>query len=294
MLSELAANHSEVEEVFKVASDVLGCDLWELASKGPAEKQNLTENTQPLMLAAGVAVWEVWQKSTSVRPGWMAGHSLGEYTALVCAGAIALEDAIGLVAERARLMQEAVPLGAGAMAAILGLKDSQVVQICAEVAKNEVVAPVNFNAPGQVVIAGHAEAVNRAIEAAKDAGAKRAVVLPVSVPSHCILMESAAQELHRVVKKIAINTPQVTVIHNVDVAAHSSEEVIRSVLKEQLYKPVRWVETIKFMYEQGVTSYVECGPGKVLAGLNKRIVRDAAVFPVYENESLNKALEHVE
>lgn len=294
MLSELAASHSEVGGVFGIASDALGYDLWDLASNGPAEKQNLTEHTQPLMLAAGVAVWEVWQKSTTVRPGWMAGHSLGEYTALVCAGAISLQDAVRLVAERARLMQEAVPPGSGAMAAILGLKDSQVVQICSEVAGSDVVAPVNFNAPGQVVIAGHAHAVDRAIKAASETGAKRAVVLPVSVPSHCALMQAAAQELDKFIRKIEIKTPQITVIHNVDVASHTSEEVIRSVLKEQLYKPVRWVESVKFMYEQGVTSFIECGPGKVLSGLNKRIVRDAEVFSVFDNETLNKALEHVE
>jgi [acyl-carrier-protein] S-malonyltransferase len=243
------------------------------------------------MLAAGVAVWEVWCKHSTIRPDWMAGHSLGEYTALVCSGALSFEDAIKLVAVRGQLMQEAVPAGVGSMAAILGLEDHQVVNICAEVAGNEVVSAVNFNAPGQVVIAGNLAAVERAMLAAKDAGAKRAVLLPVSVPSHCALMQSAAEKLDKYLQNTVIDMPKMTLIHNVDVASHSAPEVIRNALKEQLYKPVRWVDTIKFMHDQGVNLFVECGPGKVLFGLNKRIAKDAEHLFMYDPETLNKVLE---
>ena len=245
------------------------------------------------MLAAGFAVWEVWGKHTELLPSWMAGHSLGEYTALVCSGALAFEDGIKLVAARGQLMQEAVPAGVGAMAAILGLEDHQVVKVCADVAANEVVSAVNFNAPGQVVIAGNAAAVERAMAAAKEAGAKRAVLLPVSVPSHCALMEPAAEKLAMQLQNTVIDTPKMTLIHNVDVAAHSAPEVIRNVLKEQLYKPVRWVDGIKFMHDQGVSCFVECGPGKVLTGLNKRIAKDAEHLTIYDPETLNKVLEQL-
>jgi len=245
------------------------------------------------MLAAGVAVWQVWCKHSNVRPAWMAGHSLGEYTALVCSDALSFEDGIKLVAARGRLMQEAVPSGVGAMAAILGLEDHQVVQVCANAAESEVVSAVNFNSPGQVVIAGNVAAVERAMLAAKEAGAKRAVLLPVSVPSHCELMESAAQKLDEQLQNIVIDTPKMTLIHNVDVASHSAPEVIRNALKEQLYKPVRWSDSVKFMHDQGVTCFVECGPGKVLIGLNKRIAKDAEHLSIYDPETLNKALEQL-
>jgi [acyl-carrier-protein] S-malonyltransferase len=223
----------------------------------------------------------------------MAGHSLGEYTALVCSGAMSFEDGIKLVAARGRLMQEAVPPGIGAMAAILGLEDHQVVKVCADAAESEIVSAVNFNSPGQVVIAGHVAAVERAMLAAKEAGAKRAVLLPVSVPSHCALMESAAQKLDEQLQNTDIGTPKMTLIHNVDVVSHSAPEVIRNALKEQLYKPVRWTDSIKFMHDQGVTCFVECGPGKVLVGLNKRIAKDAEHMSIHDSESLIKVLEQL-
>ncbi|MFI3187093.1 MAG: ACP S-malonyltransferase [Methylococcaceae bacterium] len=293
MLADLAVSYPEVKQVFERASDALGKDLWLLVSEGPGEELNLTHNTQPAMLAAGVAVWEVWCKHSNVRPAWMAGHSLGEYTALVCAGAMSFEDAIKLVAARGLLMQEAVPPGIGAMAAILGLEDHHVVKACADAAGEDIVSAVNFNSPGQVVIAGHVAAVERAMLAAKEAGAKRAVLLPVSVPSHCALMMSAAEKLDRQLQNTPIDIPKMTLIHNVDVASHSAPEVIRNALKEQLYKPVRWADSIKFMHDQGVNCFVECGPGKVLIGLNKRIVKDAEHLSIYDPESLNQALEHI-
>jgi len=293
MLTELAASYPEVKCVFERASDILGRDLWALADQGPEDELNQTYNTQPVMLAAGVAVWEIWCKHSSVRPAWMAGHSLGEYTALVCSEAMSFEDGIKLVAARGRLMQEAVPEGVGAMAAILGLEDHVVVNVCAEVAGDEVVSAVNFNTPGQVVIAGNTAAVERAMLAAKRAGAKRVMLLPISVPSHCALMASAAEKLDKYLQETVIDIPKMTLIHNVDVASHSASEVIRNALKEQLYKPVRWVDTIRFMHDQGVTSFVECGPGNVLIGLNKRIAKAAEHLTIYNPLTLNKALEQL-
>jgi [acyl-carrier-protein] S-malonyltransferase len=271
----------------------LGLDLWNLVEKGPEADLNQTENTQPAMLAAGVAFWRVWCDKTDIRPSWMAGHSLGEYTALVCSDAIGFDDAIKLVAARGKLMQTAVPVGVGSMAAILGLQDHQVVNTCLEVAQGEVVAAANFNAPGQVVIAGDTAAVDRAIEALKALGAKRALKLPVSVPSHCLLMEAAADKLNEVLQGINVEMPNVTLIHNADVKSHGSPEVIRNALKEQLFNPVRWVEIVKFMHEQGVSEFVECGPGKVLMGLNKRIAPDAAHFTMFDPDSLNSVLEQI-
>ncbi len=293
MLSDLASHYPEIKQTFERASDALGQDLWSIVTQGPEADLNQTQITQPAMLAAGVAVWELWCKLSPIRPEWMAGHSLGEYSALVCAGVIAFEDAIKLVSIRGQLMQKAVPVGTGAMAAILGLEDHQVVSLCSQVENNEVVSAVNFNAPGQVVIAGNIAAVERAMQAAKEAGAKRAILLPVSVPSHCALMQSAAEQLDNYLQSTLIDMPKTTLIHNVDVAAHSAPEVIRHALKEQLYKPVRWVDTIKFMHDQGVTRFVECGPGKVLTGLNKRIVKDAEHLALYDSETLNKLLEQL-
>ncbi|MGZ8237975.1 MAG: ACP S-malonyltransferase [Methylobacter sp.] len=293
MLNDLAVSYPEVKHTFERASDALGKDLWAIVAEGPEEELNQTHNTQPAMLAAGVAVWQLWCKHSNVRPAWMAGHSLGEYTALVCSDALSFEDGIKLVAARGRLMQEAVPPGVGAMAAILGLEDHQVVQVCANAAEGEIVSAVNFNSPGQVVIAGNVAAVERAMLAAKKAGAKRAVLLAVSVPSHCELMESASQKLDEQLQYTVIDTPKATLIHNVDVASHSAPEVIRNALKEQLYKPVRWADSIKFMHDQGVTSFVECGPGKVLIGLNKRIAKDAEHMSIYDPETLNKVLEQL-
>jgi len=293
MLSELAAAFPTVKETFEQASECLDFDLWKLVQEGPFEDLNHTQNTQPAMLAAGVAMWRVWCEQSDIRPDWMAGHSLGEYTALVCSKALGFEDGITLVAERGRLMQEAVPAGVGAMAAIIGLEDHHVVKACADSAENEVVSAVNFNAPGQVVIAGHTAAVERAMAAAKEAGAKRALKLPVSVPSHCALMKSAAEKLDLKLQQLELGIPKMTLIHNVDVASHNAAEVIRNVLKEQLFKPVRWVDGIKYMHDQGVVSFVECGPGKVLFGLNKRIVKEADHMTMYDPATLEKVLEQL-
>jgi [acyl-carrier-protein] S-malonyltransferase len=293
MLSELAASYPEVKQTFERAADALGRDLWSLVQDGPLDKLNQTHNTQPAMLAAGYAVWDIWCKQSAIRPAWMAGHSLGEYTALVCAGALGFEDAIKLVAERGRLMQAAVPEGVGAMAAIIGLEDSLVVKVCAEAAEQEVVAAVNFNAPGQVVIAGHTAAVERAMVLAKATGAKKVVALPVSVPSHCQLMTEAAEQLAEKLLAVPVATPAITVIHNVDIRAHSAPEVIRNALKEQLYKPVRWADGMQFMADQGVGCFVECGPGKVLLGLNKRIVKSAEHWSIYDPATLNQVREQL-
>jgi len=292
MLTELADCYPEVKHIFERASDTLGIDLWSIAAEDAHNQLDQTHNTQPVMLAAGVAVWNVWCKLSSVRPAWMAGHSLGEYTALVCSEAMSFEDGIRLVAARGRLMQEAVPEGVGAMAAILGLDDHLVVNVCAEVAGSEVVSAVNFNTPGQVVIAGNAAAVERAMVAAKKIGAKRAMPIPVSVPSHCALMQPAAEKLAEYLLNTHIDTPKMTLIHNVDVASHSAPDVIKNALKEQLYKPVRWVDTIRFMHDQGVTCFVECGPGKILLGLNKRIAKDSEHLALYDPETLDKLLGH--
>jgi [acyl-carrier-protein] S-malonyltransferase len=245
------------------------------------------------MLAAGVAVWQVWCKHSGLRPAWLAGHSLGEYTALVCAGALSFEEGIKLVAQRGVLMQEAVPPGVGAMAAILGLDDADVIALCAAAAGKDVVAAVNFNAPGQVVIAGNSAAVERAISAAKNAGAKRAIQLPVSVPSHCLLMQPAAEKLSVYLQEMLIKSPEISVVHNVDAAIHAEPHEIREVLTQQLYQPVRWVDSLNTMAAQGVTHFVECGPGKVLVGLNKRIVKTAEHFTIYDDKSLNDVMEQL-
>jgi [acyl-carrier-protein] S-malonyltransferase len=293
MMSSMAAVYPQVKQTFEQASEALGFDLWKLVENGPVEDLNQTENTQPAMLAAGVAIWRVWCDKTKIRPAWMAGHSLGEYTALVCSDAIAFEDAAKLVVERGRLMQAAVPAGVGSMAAILGLEDYQVVNACMEVANNQIVAPANFNSPGQVVIAGDTAAVDRAIEALKSLGAKRALKLPVSVPSHCYLMQEAAEKFNDILQGVNVEMFKMTLIHNADVKTHGSPEVIRYALKEQLYNPVRWVESIKFMHEQGVNGFIECGPGKVLMGLNKRIAPDAVHLTMYDPDSLNNVLEQL-
>jgi [acyl-carrier-protein] S-malonyltransferase len=290
MLAALAATYPEVEETFAVASQALDYDLWQLTQQGPETELNRTDKTQPAMLAAGVAVWRVWQQRHGSQPAYMAGHSLGEYTALVCAGAMDLQAATRLVAERGRYMQEAVPAGQGAMAAILGLADEQVAAACDQAAQTEVVAAVNFNSPGQVVIAGHSSAVSRAVEIAKQAGAKRAVVLPVSVPSHCSLMGPAAGRLAAYLHNVEIKPPQIPVFSNADVALCETPEAIRETLVRQLVSPVRWVEIIQTMARNGVRGVVECGPGKVLAGLNKRIDREMAALPVHDPVSLDDAL----
>lgn len=290
MLAELAQTHSIVTDTFAEASNVLGFDLWSLVQSGPEDLLNQTTHTQPAMLAAGVAVWRAWKAQQGVTPVVLAGHSLGEYSALVCSGAIGFSDAIRLVAERGRLMQEAVPAGVGAMAAILGLEDAQVIDVCLRAAQGEVVSAVNFNSPGQVVVAGHRTAVERAVDLAKEAGAKRALLLPVSVPSHCVLMQPAAEKLAEHLAQVQVNSPIVPVINNVDVVAEQSADSIRSALARQLYSPVRWVETIQKIKGMDVTKVIECGPGKVLAGLNKRIDRDMNATPVFDSASLAQAL----
>jgi [acyl-carrier-protein] S-malonyltransferase len=291
MLDTLAEPHPSVKHTFEEASDALGRDLWSLVSQGPKEDLDRTENTQPAMLAAGVAVWRVWQQSGGRPATVMAGHSLGEYAALVAAGALGFADGIRLAADRARFMQEAVPAGEGAMAAVLGLEDAQVVALCAEQAQGAVLSAVNFNSPGQVVIAGSAAAVARAIDAAKAAGAKRALPLPVSVPSHCALMRPAADRLAERLADVALAVPSVPVIHNVNVAPASDVESLRRLLVEQLYSPVRWVETVASVAAQGVTTALECGPGKVLTGLNKRIADNLTTLPVFDPKTLEAALE---
>lgn len=290
MLSELGDKHFEVRDSFQEASDTLGMDLWSLVQNGPEDELNATVNTQPAMLAAGYAVWRVWKARGGCMPAVMAGHSLGEYTALVCAGAIAFGDAVSLVAERGRLMQNAVPAGTGAMAAVLGLDDAKVIEVCTQAAQDEVVQAVNFNSPGQVVVAGHADAVDRAVSLATEAGAKRALKLPVSVPSHCSLMENAAASLAERLAQIEIKTPNIPVLHNVDVLSHAEPDAIRQALAQQLYNPVRWVETVQAMQGQGVTQLIEFGPGKVLTGLAKRIDRSLAGHCVQDASSLEAGL----
>lgn len=290
MLSALAEQFPLVEETFAEASAVLGYSLWDLVQNGPDTELNKTHITQPAMLSAGVAAWRCWQSQGGGAPDVMAGHSLGEYTALVCAGAIDFGDAVALVAKRGQLMQEAVAVGSGAMAAILGLDDQQVIDLCSGAAAGEVLSAVNFNAPGQVVIAGSAAAVERAVGAAKGAGAKRAIVLPVSVPSHCDLMRPAAEQLATTLAGIAIRTPNIPVINNVNVRAEQDPDAIRRALVAQLYSPVRWVETILQMESEGVDTLVECGPGKVLVGLNKRIAKGMVAIPVFDPAGLEKAL----
>ncbi|WP_033789506.1 ACP S-malonyltransferase [Pantoea septica] len=291
MLSELAATYPLVEATFREASDALGYDLWQLVSAGPAEELNKTWQTQPALLAASVAIYRVWQQQGGAQPALMAGHSLGEYSALVCAGVLDFADAIKLVELRGKLMQEAVPEGTGAMQAIIGLDDASIRKACEESAQGQVVSPVNFNSPGQVVIAGNKEAVERAGAACKAAGAKRALPLPVSVPSHCALMKPAADKLAVALEEIAFNAPSVPVVNNVDVKCESDAAAIRHALVRQLYSPVRWTESVEFMASQGVTQLLEMGPGKVLTGLTKRIVDSLTAAAVNDPTSLSAALE---
>lgn len=290
MLTELAATYPLVEETFREASDALGYDLWQLVSQGPAEELNKTWQTQPALLAASVAIYRVWQQQGGEQPVLMAGHSLGEYSALVCAGVLNFADAVKLVELRGKLMQEAVPEGTGAMQAIIGLDDAAIRKACEESAQGQVVSPVNFNSPGQVVIAGNKEAVERAGAACKAAGAKRALPLPVSVPSHCALMKPAADKLAVALESITFNAPAVPVINNVDVKAETDAVAIRHALVRQLYSPVRWTESVEAMAAQGVTQLLEMGPGKVLTGLTKRIVDTLTAAAVNDTATLTAAL----
>ncbi|MBD9481682.1 ACP S-malonyltransferase [Pseudomonas sp. PDM14] len=273
MLAELGAQQSLVRDTFSEASDALGYDLWALTQQGPEEQLNQTDKTQPAILTASIALWRLWLANAPARPAFVAGHSLGEYSALVAAGSLGFSDAVKLVELRGQLMQQAVPAGQGGMAAILGLEDADVLAACSEAANGEVVSAVNFNAPGQVVIAGSAAAVERAIEACKARGAKRAMALPVSVPSHCALMRPAAEKLAETVEALAWQMPQIALVQNVSAAVPADIASLKRDLLAQLYSPVRWVETVVYLAEQGVLDLVECGPGKVLAGLNKRCVK---------------------
>ena len=273
MQDELAERFPEVKATYAEASEQLGYDLWQLAQEGPKEKLDETVVTQPVMMTAGFASWRVWQNAGGETPALLAGHSLGEYTALVCAGVIEFPDAIRLIRRRAELMQQAVPAGDGAMAAILGLDDDTVLSVCRDAEEGQVVQAVNFNTPGQVVIAGARSAVERAADLATSAGARRALLLNVSVPAHSDLMRPAAEELAEALAATKLMAPSIPVISNVDVVPYETVEQIRDGLRRQLHSPVRWAETIEFMIEHGITKVVECGPGKVLAGLNRRIDR---------------------
>ena len=280
-----------VRETFAQASGVLGQDLWKLAAEGPAEELNLTANTQPLMLVAGVALYRAWQAREGSAPAIMAGHSLGEYTALVASGALDFADAVPLARFRARAMQEAVPAGAGAMAAILGLDDDVVRAVCAEASgPDEVAEAANFNSPAQVVIAGNKTAVERGMEIAKARGAKRAVLLPMSVPSHCSLMRPAAERMRQELGSLSLGRGTVPVLHNADAKSAESAEAIMDALVRQLVQPVRWVETVRQMVSSGVTHIVECGPGKVLAGLNKRIAPETQILSFSDGAAFGQAL----
>ncbi|MUK47096.1 ACP S-malonyltransferase [Aliivibrio fischeri] len=289
MLAELGEQHEVVTQTFAEASDALGYDLWSLVQNGPAEDLNQTFRTQPALLATSVALWRVWQEQGLAQPSVLAGHSLGEYSALVCAGVIDFKEAIKLVELRGQLMQEAVPAGVGAMYAIIGLDNESIAKACEDAAQGEVVSPVNFNSPGQVVIAGNKDAVERAGALCKEAGAKRALPLPVSVPSHCALMKPAADKLAVALENIEFNTPTLPVINNVDVIAETDPAKIKDALVRQLYGPVRWTEVVEKMAEQGVETLYEVGPGKVLTGLTKRIVKSLSAAAVNDAASLEAA-----
>ncbi|MFP1761681.1 ACP S-malonyltransferase [Lonsdalea quercina] len=291
MLAELAETNPIVKDTFDEASSVLGYDLWQLTQQGPAEELNKTWQTQPALLSASVSIWRAWQQQGGKAPALMAGHSLGEYSALVCAGVMDFKQAVSLVELRGKLMQEAVPENTGAMYAIIGLDNDTIAAACAESAQGQVVSPVNFNSPGQVVIAGNKEAVERAGAACKAAGAKRALPLPVSVPSHCALMEPAARKLAEALEGVTFNAPQIPVVNNVDVRTETSPEAIRSALVRQLSNPVRWTECVEYIAAQDVQKLLEVGPGKVLTGLTKRIVDTLTASAVNDSASLSTALD---
>ena len=290
MLADLADAFPLVEETYREASDALGYDLWRVCRGGPEADLNATECTQPAMLAAGVAVWRVWREQGGPEPDAMAGHSLGEYSALVCARSVRFADAVALVASRGRLMQEAVPMGQGAVAAVIGLADDDVDAACHAAEQGEVVRPVNFNAPGQVVLAGHAAAVARAIELARESGARRAVLLPLSVPVHSPLMEPAAERFRSRIEAVEFVTPEVPVIANVGLEPHCSPDTIRERLVRQLHSPVPWTATVRRLADFGIGEILEPGPGRVLSGLNRRIDRGMKVHAMFDPASLDAAL----
>lgn len=293
MLADLAAANPLVEETFKEASEVLGYDAWKLIQEGEQEDINLTERTQPILLTASVAIWRLWQQQGGPQPAAMAGHSLGEWSALVCAGVVSFSDAVEIVRARGAFMQQAVPVGVGAMAAIMGIDDEIVVDACTEAAGDQIVAAVNFNAPGQVVIAGDAAAVARAINICKKAGAKRAVELPVSAPFHTSLMRPAADNLAELVQQTTFSAPQIPVLHNVHAQPESDPEVIKTLMLEQIYQPVLWVDCVNGLSSRGAEILIECGPGRVLNGLSKRIDRDLTSLATDDVASLENALTSV-
>ena len=293
MLADLAAANPLVEETFKEASEVLGYDAWKLIQEGEQEDINLTERTQPILLTASVAIWRLWQQQGGPQPTAMAGHSLGECSALVCAGVVSFTDAVEIVRARGAFMQQAVPVGVGAMAAIMGIDDDIVVNACTEAAGDEIVAAVNFNAPGQVVIAGDAAAVARAIDICKKAGAKRAVELPVSAPFHTSLMRPAADNLAELVEKTTFSAPQIPVLHNVDAQPETDPAAIKALMLEQIYKPVLWVDCVNGLSARGAEILIECGPGRVLNGLSKRIDRGLTSLATDDVASLENALTSV-
>lgn len=293
MLAELASQYPLVQNLFAEASEVLGYDLWQLVQTGSQEDINLTERTQPLLLTASVAVWCIWKEQGGVTPALVSGHSLGEWSALVCADVLAFADAVKLVQHRGRYMQEAVPAGQGGMAAIIGLDDDKILAACATAAQGEVVSAVNFNSPGQVVIAGAAAAVERASALCKEAGAKRALPLPVSAPFHTSLMKPAAERLQPLIDSTPFSAPTIPVIHNVTAAVESNPAVIKSLMIEQIYSPVRWVDCVNAISAAGINFTVECGPGKVLSGLNKRINKELTTLSIEAPEELQTVLATV-
>lgn len=290
MLTELCQQYDIVKHTFAEASAALGYDLWALVSQGPEAELNETHRTQPALLTASVAVWRLWQQQGGATPAYFAGHSLGEYSALVCAGVLSLADAVKLVEKRGNYMQQAVPAGVGAMSAIIGLDDDAIALACQQAAQGEVVSPVNYNSPGQVVIAGHKAAVERAGELCKAAGAKRALPLPVSVPSHCALMRPAAEQLAVDLTALNFNPAVIPVVNNVDVTIASDAAAIKDALERQLYSPVQWTKTIEWLAAQGVTQVIELGAGKVLSGLIKRIDKNLSSTSVGDAASLQAAL----
>tara|TARA_R110000850_G_scaffold9032_2_gene33265 strand:- start:3118 stop:4065 length:948 start_codon:yes stop_codon:yes gene_type:complete len=290
MLAPLAEQYPVVQQTFSEASDVLGYDLWDRVQNGTQDEINLTECTQPLLLTASVALWRVWRERDGAQPAMLAGHSLGEWSALVCAEVVSFADAVALVRERGKLMQAAVPAGQGAMAAIIGLADEAVVQACASAAEGEVVSAVNFNSPGQVVIAGHSAAVERAMAACKEAGAKRALPLPVSAPFHTELMRPAADGLATWVADVEFSAPKIAVVHNVHGQSETDPAKIKALMIEQIYSPVLWVDCVNALAQSGVDNLVECGPGKVLAGLAKRINKSLSAISIEQPADLDAAL----
>lgn len=293
MLGELADHFPSVLQTFREASDVLGFDLWEICQRDPENNLDRTEVTQPVLLTASIAIWRLWQELGGAAPAVLAGHSLGEYSALICGGVIEFSDGVNLVHKRGRYMQEAVPNGIGSMAAVVGLDDYRIHEICAEVAEGQIVSAANYNAPGQTVIAGNREAVDRAMAACKIAGAKRAILLNVSVPSHCALMKGAASMLEAELERIAFKPAETPIIQNVDAQLSSDPFAIKKNLIEQLYNPVRWVESIQLMHQVGIRKVIECGPGKVLCGLIKRINSDMASFGTEDSQSFAQAKSEV-